>query len=81
MKEFAALTNTSEMNFSLKFQKYFRFISLSIKKVCSPSLPPCNIIFSPPSRLHVMFGVGEPVAAHFSVTLLPSRTTISVLVG
>lgn len=29
----------------------------------------------------MIIGAGEPVAAHLSVTLLPSRTIISVLVG
>lgn len=32
------------------------------------------------SRRHVTFGFGVPVAAHRNVTLLPSRTSISVLV-
>lgn len=36
---------------------------------------------SPPSRRHVMLGAGEPEAAHLKVTELPSRTTMSVLVG
>jgi hypothetical protein len=39
------------------------------------------MILSPLSFLHVMFGAGDPVAAHLSVTLLPSRAIISVLVG
>lgn len=47
----------------------------------SPSMPLWSAIFSLPSRRHVMFGWGEPVAAHLSVTLLPSLTTMSVLVG
>lgn len=46
-----------------------------------PSTPPGRLIGSPPSRRHVMVGAGEPVATHLSVTLLPSVTTISVLVG
>lgn len=29
----------------------------------------------------MIIGAGEPIAAHFNVTLLPSRTIISVLVG
>jgi hypothetical protein len=39
------------------------------------------MIFSPLSRRHVMVGAGDPVAAHLNVTLLFSRTIISVLVG
>lgn len=46
-----------------------------------PSLPPGNLIGSPSSRRNVIVGGGEPVAEHFRVTLLPSLTTISVLVG
>lgn len=46
-----------------------------------PSCPPGKGIGSPLSRLQVIVGVGDPVAAHFNVTLLPSRITISVLVG
>lgn len=46
-----------------------------------PSRCPVMAIGSPPSRLQIMFGCGEPRAAHLSVTLLPSLTTISVLVG
>lgn len=49
--------------------------------VCLPSRCPVMAIDSPFSRLQVIFGCGEPRAAHFSVTLLPSLTTISVLVG
>ena len=45
-----------------------------------PSWVP-RVINSPDSRLQVMLGAGEPVAAHRKVTLLPSLTTISVLVG
>lgn len=46
-----------------------------------PSLPSIKLIASPFSRRHVIVGVGEPVAAHFNVTLFASVTTISVLVG
>lgn len=46
-----------------------------------PSVPPGNLIGSPSSRRNVIDGAGEPVAEHLSVTLLPSLTTISVLVG
>lgn len=46
---------------------------------------PCQfdatLIVPPVSRRHVTVGSGVPVAAHRSVTLLPSRTTMSVLVG
>ena len=45
-----------------------------------PSLWPNTAIGSPDSRLHVIVGVGDPLAAHFNVTLLPSLTTISLLV-
>ncbi|KAK1134531.1 hypothetical protein K0M31_007313 [Melipona bicolor] len=34
----------------------------------------------PISRRHVTFGLGVPVAAHRNVTLLPSCTSMSVLV-
>lgn len=46
-----------------------------------PSVPPGNLIRSPSSRRNVMVGGGEPVAEHFKVVLLPSLTTISLLVG
>lgn len=46
-----------------------------------PSVSLESIIFSPPSRLQVITGAGLPVAAHLNVTLLPSLTIISVLVG
>lgn len=42
-----------------------------------PSMPPGNLIGSPSSRRNVMVGVGEPVAEHCNVTLLPSLTTMS----
>lgn len=58
-----------------------RIINSKICQCLSPSLPPWSIIFSPPSLRQVMLGAGDPVAAHFKVTLLPSRTTMSVLVG
>lgn len=46
-----------------------------------PSWPSIKLIASPFSRRQVIVGVGEPVAAHLSVTLFASVTTISVLVG
>lgn len=46
-----------------------------------PSVSFGSIILSPCSRFHVIMGAGDPVAAHFNVTLLPSRTIMSVLVG
>lgn len=46
-----------------------------------PSSPLASSMGTPLSRRHVIVGSGEPVAAHLSVTLLPSRTTMSVLVG
>lgn len=47
----------------------------------SPSNFGLKQIESPPSLLQVMFGVGNPDAAHCIETLPPSLTTISVLVG
>lgn len=47
----------------------------------SPSVPFPSGIILPFSRFHVIFGAGEPDAAHLSETLLPSGTTLSVLVG
>ena len=44
-----------------------------------PSPPAGRVRGSLPSRRHVITGVGEPRAAHLRVTLLPSRTTMSVL--
>jgi hypothetical protein len=46
-----------------------------------PSCPLPKGILSPPSRRQVILGWGVPVAAHRSVTFVPSRTTMSVLVG
>lgn len=46
-----------------------------------PSMLPGSLIVSPSSRRNVIVGGGEPVAEHFNVTLLPSFTTMSVLVG
>lgn len=40
-----------------------------------------SVIIPPASRRQVTVGSGVPVAAHRIVTLLPSLTTISVLVG
>lgn len=57
------------------------FIIIDSTGTLSPSVSLDSIILSPPSRLHVMVGAGEPVAAHLNVTLLPSRTIMSVLVG
>lgn len=54
------------------------------KRLPASSLPSWlfpRIINSPSSLLQVMFGVGDPVASQRSETLLPSLTTISVLVG
>lgn len=82
-----------EEEFLTHFGKLFRFFLFAAIKLPpnslfnsprphhSPSLPPSSIILSPLSLRQVMLGAGEPVAAHFSVTLLPSRTTMSVLVG
>lgn len=46
-----------------------------------PSWPFPSGISSPPSRLQLILGVGFPAAAHLRVTLLPSLTTMSALVG
>lgn len=45
----------------------------------SPYSPPMSISV-PSSRRHMTYGSGYPLALHCSVTLEPSRTTISLLV-
>lgn len=57
------------------------WIEKAIGNADLPSSPLANSMGTPLSRRHVIVGSGEPVAAHLSVTLLPSRTTMSVLVG
>lgn len=84
LKEFATLQTFGKQNFvcnNSQTHNVGKELFISNLTNYSPSLPPCSIIFSPLSLFQVMFGVGEPVAAHFRVTLLPSLTTISVLVG
>lgn len=46
-----------------------------------PSSPDGSWMGSPPSLRHTICGEGAPVAAHLKVTLEPSRTAMSVLVG
>lgn len=46
-----------------------------------PCWPRSSRIKSVPSLRHIMFGVGDPEAAHLNDTLLSSRMFISVLVG
>lgn len=48
---------------------------------CLPSRPFPKEIGSPSSLLHVTVGFGDPLAAHLRLTLEPSLTTISALVG
>ena len=71
-------TNTQS---SITTHYAYRYDSMKlICKFLKPSLPFPRTIVCPSSLLQVILGVGEPVAAHLKVTLLPSRTTISVLV-
>lgn len=50
------------------------------KSRCSPFSPLIDIS-SPSSRLHITYGSGKPFALHVRVTLVPSRTTMSLLVS
>lgn len=62
-------------------QGYWIGKHISWLKINSLSCPLPKVINSPLSLLHEMVGGGEPVAAHWSETFKPSRTTISALVG
>lgn len=60
------------------------FVVVCVRRYCCdcinlPSMPPGNLIGSPSSRRNVIVGGGEPVAEHLNVTLLPSFTTMSLL--
>uniref|UniRef100_A0A2M4D2C8 Putative secreted protein n=1 Tax=Anopheles darlingi TaxID=43151 RepID=A0A2M4D2C8_ANODA len=57
------------------------FVMCSVSPSTTFTLSPPIAISSPSSRRHMTYGSGKPFALQLSVTFVPSRTTISLLVN